>query len=232
MWKKWKQTDFIFLGSKITVNGDCSHRIKRHLPLGRKAMTNLDSVFKSRYHFAEKSLFSQSYGFSSSHVQMWELDHKEGWAPKNWWFWTVVLEKILENPLDCKELKPVNPKGNQLWIFIERSVAEPPILGHLMQRTDSLEKTQMLGKTEGGRRRWWQQMIWLDGITDPMDCSTPGFPVHHQLPEFTQTHVHWVGDTIQASHPSPPALSLSQHQGHFQWVSSSNQVAKVSGLQL
>ena len=83
-----------------------------------------------RPHFVEKGPRSQSYGFSSSHAQMWELDHKEDWAQKNWCFWTVVLEKTLESPLDCKEISPVNPKGNQPWIFIERTVseAEAPIL--------------------------------------------------------------------------------------------------------
>ena len=92
----------------------------RHLLLGRKAMTNLDNLFKKQwYHFANKDLSSQSYDFSSSHVQMWELNHKEGWA-QNCCFWIVVLEKILESPLDYKEIKPVNPKGNHPWIFIGR----------------------------------------------------------------------------------------------------------------
>ena len=124
-------TDFIFLGSKITADGDCSHEIKRHLFLGRKAMTNSDSVLKKqRHYFANKGPYSQSYGFSSNHVWMWQLDHKEGWAPKNWCFQTVVLEKTLESPLDSKEIKPNNPKGNQSWIFIGRTdaEAEAPIL--------------------------------------------------------------------------------------------------------
>ena len=113
------------------VDSDCSHEIKRRLLLRRKAMTNLDSVIKKqRYHFADKDPCSQSCGFSSSHVQMWELDHKEGCAPKNWCFWTVVLEKTLESPLDCKEIKPVNPKGNQSWMFTGRidAEAEAPII--------------------------------------------------------------------------------------------------------
>ena len=115
-------SDFIFLGSKIIADGDCSHEIKRCLLLGRKAMTNLDSIFKKqRHHFADKGLYSQRYGFSSSHVQMWELDHKEGWSPKSWCFLTVVLEKTLESSLDNKDIKPVNPKGNQSWIFIQRT---------------------------------------------------------------------------------------------------------------
>ena len=102
--------DFIFLGSKTTADGDCSHEIKRCLLLGRKAMAILDSILKSR-DFANKGPSGQSYGFSHSHVCMWELGHKETWVPKNWCFWTVVLEKTLESPLDCKEIKLVNPKG-------------------------------------------------------------------------------------------------------------------------
>ena len=125
-------TDFIFLGSKVTADGDCSHEIKRFLLPGRKAMTNLGSILKNlgsilkkqRHYFANKGLSSQSYGFSSSHVWMWELYYKESWALKNWCFWTVVLEKTLESPLDCQEIQPVNPKGNQSWIFIGRTDAE------------------------------------------------------------------------------------------------------------
>ena len=102
-------SDFIFWGSKITADGDCSHEIKRRL--------------LQRHYFVNKGPSSQGYGFSSSHVWMWELDYKESWVLKNWCFWTVVLEKTLESPLDCK-IKPVNPKGNQSWIFIERTDAE------------------------------------------------------------------------------------------------------------
>ena len=120
-------TDFIFLGSKITADGDCSDEI-RHLLLRKKAMTNLDSVLKSRHHFANKGPHSQSFGFSSSHVSMWELNHRESWAPKKWCLQTVVLEKILESLLDNKETKLINPKGNQSWIFIGRTDAEAPIL--------------------------------------------------------------------------------------------------------
>ena len=173
MGKQWKQWQTIFLGSKITADGDCSHEIKRHLLLGRKAMINLDSILKSRHYFTNKSPSSQSYGFSSSHVWMWELDHKASWVPKNWCFPTVVLEKTLEGPLDCKEIKPVNPKGNQSWIFIGRTdaEAEAPMFWSPEQRTDSLEKTLMLRKIEGRRRRGQQKMKWLDGITDSMDMS-------------------------------------------------------------
>ena len=118
-------TDFIFLGSKIIADGDCSYEIKRLFLLGRKALTNLDSILKSkRHYFADKGPSSQSYGFSSSHVWMWELDCDECWVPKNWCFWTVVLEKTLESPLDCKEIQPVHLKRNQSWIFTGRTDAE------------------------------------------------------------------------------------------------------------
>ena len=120
--------DFLFFGSKIIANGDCSQEIKRRLLLKRKAMTNLDSILKS-IDITNKDPSNQSYGFSSSYVWMWELDCKS-WAPKNWCFWTVMLEKTLESLLDIKEIQPVNPKGNQSWIFIARTEAEAetPIL--------------------------------------------------------------------------------------------------------
>ena len=121
---------FIFLGSKIIEDGDCSHEIKRSLLLGRKTMTNLDSILKSRYitlptkvHLVKAMVFPVVMYVRVVSL-MWELDHKESWAPKNWSFWTVVLEKTLESPLDCKEIHSVNPKGNQSWIFIGRTDAE------------------------------------------------------------------------------------------------------------
>ena len=122
-------SDFIFGGSKITADGDCSHEIERRLFLGRKVMTYLDITLKSG-DFANKGPSSQGYGFSSSQVWMWELDYKENWVPKNRCFWTVVLEKTLESPLDCKEIQPVHPKGDQSWIFIGRTdvEAETPVL--------------------------------------------------------------------------------------------------------
>ena len=125
-------------------------------------------IKKQRHHFADKGPYSWSYSFSSSHVWMWKLVHKEAWEPENWYFWIVVLEKTLESPLDCKEIKPANSKGNQPWIFIGRTDAE---VGHLMWRADSLEKIQMLGRIEGKRRRGWQRMRWLDSITDSIDMN-------------------------------------------------------------
>ena len=168
--------DFIFLGSKITVDGDCSHEIKRHLLLGRKVMTNRDRILKSRHYFANKSLSSQGYGFSSGHVWMWELDYKKSWAPKNWCLWSVVLEKTLESPLDCKEIQPVHPEGGKSWVFIGRTdvEAETPILWPPDVKNYSFEKTPMPGKIEGGRRRGWQRVRWLEGITDLMDMGLGG----------------------------------------------------------
>ena len=142
-------TDFLFWGSKITVDGDYSHEVKRHFLLGRKAMTNLDSILKSIDYFSSKGQSSQSYRFSSSHVWMWELDHKEGWAPQNWRFWTVVLEKTLESPLNSKEIKPVNPKGNQPWIFIGRTDAEAPILWSPDAKGQLIRKDPDAGKDWG-----------------------------------------------------------------------------------
>jgi len=119
-----------FLRFQNHCKGDCSHESKRHLLPGRKAMTNLDSILKSRDITLPTNVLLVSYGFSSSHVWMWELDYKESWALENWCFWTVVLEKTVESSLDCKEIKPVNPKGNQSSIFFGRTdaEAEAPIL--------------------------------------------------------------------------------------------------------
>ena len=122
-------TDFIFLGSKIKADSDCNHEIKRCLLLGRTSLTNLDSMLKSRnITLPTKVHIVKAMVFPDSHVWMWELDHKEGWVPKNWCFWTVVLEKTLESPLDYKEIQPVYPNGNQSWIFIGRTDAEADTL--------------------------------------------------------------------------------------------------------
>ena len=154
MGKQWKQWQTLFfLGSKITTDGDCSHEIKRRLLLRRKAMTNIEKqVEKQRHYFANKGPSSQGYGFSSSHVWIWELDYNESWAPKNWCFWTMVLEKTLDSHLDCKEIKPLNSKGNRYWIFTGRTdaEAETPILWP----PDALAKTLTLETIESKRRGW------------------------------------------------------------------------------
>ena len=160
-------------GSKITADGDCSHEIKRHLLLGRKVMTNLDSIFKSRdITFVIKGMSSQGYGFYSSQVWMWELDYKESWVLKNWRFWPVVGEDSRvpwtarrSNQSILKEISP--------GCSLERMMLKLKLqyFGHPIQRTDSLEQTMMLGKIKGRRRRGQQRMRWLDGITDSMDMS-------------------------------------------------------------
>ena len=142
--------DFILGGSKITADGDCSHEIKRCLLLGRKVRTNLDR--KQRHYFANKGPSSRGYGFSCGHVWMWELDCEESWVPKNWCFWTVVLEKTLESPLDCKEIQPVHSEGDQPWDFFggndaeaETAVLWPP---HA--------KSWLIGKEPDAGRNWGQ----------------------------------------------------------------------------
>ena len=130
-------------------------------------------IKKQRHYFSNKGPSSQGYGFSSSHVWIWELDYKESWTPKNWCFWTVLLEKTLEGPLDCKDIQPVHTKGDQSWVFTEGLMLKLKLqyFGHLMWRTDSFEKTPMLWKIEGRRRRGRQRMRWLNGITNSMELS-------------------------------------------------------------
>ena len=165
-------TELILGGSKITADGDCSHEIKRYLLIGRKAMTNLDFILKSRHYFAKKNLSSQSYGFSSSHVWIWELEYKESWALKidalELWCWRRLLRVPWTAMRSNQSIKEISPGCSleglmlklKLWYF-----------GHLMRRTDSFEKTLMLGRIEGRRRRGWQRMRWLDGITNSLDMS-------------------------------------------------------------
>ena len=134
----------------------------------------LDSVLKSRdITLATKVHLVKAMVFPVVMYGCCMLDHKEGWVLKNWCFWTVVSKKTPESLLDCKEIQPVHPKGHQSWMFFGRTDVEAgtPILCHLMWRTDSLEKTLVLGKIEGMRRRGQQRMRWLDGITDSVDMS-------------------------------------------------------------
>ena len=130
-------------------------------------------IKKQRHYFANNGPSGQSYDFFSSHVWVWELDYKESWAPKNWCFSTVVLEKTLESPLDCKEIQPVHPKGNQSWIFTGRTdaEAETPMLWPPDANNWPIGKTVILGKIEGRWRRGQQRMRWLDGITKSMDMN-------------------------------------------------------------
>ena len=136
---------------------DYSHEIKRRLFFGRKVVTNLDSLLKSRRYFANKDPSIQGYGFSSGHVWMWELDYKENWALKNWFFWTVVVEKTLESPSDCKVIQPVHSKGDQSWAFIAKTdvEAETPILWP----PDA--KSWLIGKDPNAGKDWGQGEKWM-----------------------------------------------------------------------
>ena len=176
-------THFLFLGSKITAYGDCSYEIKRCLLLGSKVMTNLDRILKNRdIALLTNVHLVRAIVFPYIHVQKWELNYKESWALKNWCFWTVVFSRedsswTTRSPLDYKEIQPVNLEGNQSWIFTEGLMLKLKLqyFGHLMWRTDSLDKTLMLGKIEGGRRRRWQRMRCLDGITGMVNMSWSKF---------------------------------------------------------
>ena len=168
-------TDFIFLGSKVTADGDCSHEIKRGLNLRKKAITNIDSILVSRditlqmkVHLVKAMVFP---------VVMWELDHKESWVLKNWCFWTVVLEKTLGSPLDCKGIQPVNSKGSQSWIFIERTDAEAEV--PILWPPDA--KNWIIGKDPDTGKDWRQEE---KGTTEDEN-----FACHHWLNgcEFEQS---------------------------------------------
>ena len=155
---------FFFLDCQITEDSDCSWGNKRYLLLGRKAVTNPDSVLKSREITLPTKVHIIKAMFFQYHVWMWELDCKESltsWVAKNWCFWIVVLKKTLESPLDCEEIKPVNPKGNQPWIFIGSTDAEAPTLWPW--RADSLEKTLMLGKIKQAEDEMVGQQHQLNG---------------------------------------------------------------------
>ena len=155
---------FLFLYSKTTADGHCSHEIRRWLHLGRKAMTNLASMLKSKdiTLLTNVPIVKTMYGLSSSHAQMWKLDHKEGKAPKSWYFRTVLLEKILESLLDSKEIKPVNLKGSQPWMFIGR----PPDA-----KSQLIGKDSDAGKDWGQKKKGKQRIRWLDNITDSTNMN-------------------------------------------------------------
>ena len=178
-------SDLILGGSKITADGDCSHEIKRCLLLGRKDMTNVDSILKSRDITLPTKVHSQGYGFSSGHVWMWELDCEESWVPKNWCFRTVVLEETLESLLDCKEIQPVHPQGDQSWVCTGRTdaKAETPILWPL----DS--KNWFIWKDPDAGKDWRQEKRITE---DEM------FAWHHQVNGHEFEQALGVGDGQEA----------------------------------
>ena len=175
-----KQCKTWFWGApKITGDGDCSHEIKRCLLLGRKVVSSLDSILKIRditlpakVLLVKAMVFPKLWVFQYGFSWMWELDCEEGWAPKNWCFWAVVLEKTFESPLDCKEIKPVNPKGISPEYSLEGLMLKLKLqyFGYLMWRTNSLEKTLMLGKIEGGLGEG-DDRGWNGWMASPTQCT-------------------------------------------------------------
>ena len=159
-------TDFLFLSYKITADDDCFHEIRKQLPLGRKAMSKLDCMLKSRHYCTDKGQYSQGHGLPSGHIWLWELDNEEGRSWKNWCLQTEGLEKTPESPLDIKEIKPVNIKGNKPWRLVGSidSEAESPVFWSSDANSWLIRKSLILGKIEG-RRRGHHRMRQLDGIT-------------------------------------------------------------------
>ena len=169
-------------------------KLKMLVPWKKSYDNPRQHVKKQRHDFADKFLYNQSYGFSSSHVWMWELDHKKGWVPKKWCILTVVMEKLLRVPLTAKTsnqsiLKEINPEYSLEGLMLKLKF-QP--FGYLMRRVDSLEKTLMLGKIEGKRRRGWQRMRWLDGITDSMGMNLSKLQDIVKDRETWRTAVHGV----------------------------------------
>ena len=220
-WGKSRNSDrFYFHGLKISVDVDWQPlNYKTFSPWKKNYDKPRQCIKKRRHHFANKSLYSQSYGFSSKHVQMWEWDHKEGWVPKNWSFWMLVLEKTLESPLNSKEIKLVNPKGNQPWIHIGRpdAVAEVPIFWPPDMKSRLIWKDPDAGKDWGQKEKGAteDEMVewhhWLNGDvfgkipgdSEGLACCRPwDFPgkstgvgchclLHHSLSEKCKSRPQW-----------------------------------------
>ena len=190
MGKQLKQLQTIFLDSKITADSDCIHEIKRHVLLGNKAMTNLESIVKSR-DITDKS--TQTCGFSGSRIQMLKLDHKENWALKNWCFELWCWRRLLRVSWAARRskhsiLKEISPEYSLKGLMLKLQY-----FGHLMWRTKSLEKTLMLGKTEGRRRTDRQKSRWLYGITNSMSLSKLLELVMDM--QVSQPESHWVAES-------------------------------------
>ena len=183
-------TDFLFLGSKITADSDWSHESKRYLlaPWKQSYGKPRQYILKQRHHFSDKGLYSQICGFSCSHVQMWELDHKEGWC------FPTVLEKTLESPMDCKEIKPVNPEGNQPWVFIGRIDTEVPILWTPDAESQITGKDTDAGKDWGQKKRAAEDemVAWHHWLKD-MNLSKLWEIVKDR--ETWRAAVHWVTES-------------------------------------
>ena len=174
MGKQWKQCQTLFFWAPKSLQMVTAAMIlKDAYSLEEKSWPTSIAYLKQRHYFANKSPSSQGYGFSWGHVWMWELDCEEGWAPRNWCFWSVALEKTLESPLDCKEIQPVHSEGDQSWVFFGRSdaKAETPVLWPPHVKSWLIGKDSDVGRDWGRRRRGQQRMRWLDSIKDSMDVS-------------------------------------------------------------
>ena len=200
-------SDFVFLGSKITADGDCSHEVKRLLaPWNKNYDQPRQHIKKQRHYFINKGSSSQGYGFCSCHVWMWELDYKESWVQKNWCFWTVVLGKTLESPLDCKEIQPVHPKGDQPWIFIGRTDADadtpilwpPDVKNWLIGKDPDAGKNwrqEQKGMTEDEMVAWHHQLNghefeWTPGVGDGQGGLACCSPEGHKESDTTE-QLNW-----------------------------------------